>query len=472
MECGCLFYYRGRGTYYNNQTSGQYNPSSYPYSQAPGYYPNVTASPGGSMPMGSPQNAVPVQPMNLGPAHGQQNPYMMPQQVGYNMYQNQQRGAYMSPSVPGGYPPRMANGSQNGNMATYSIGSSATTPAASGSSLQKAVREKRVLTITDKDGNPIEIGGSKPASSLNAAASTVAPAPEQEKSEAKTPKTSLLEAAKKAIEEKEAAEKEKAAKDEAEKAAAEEAAKVAAAKALEEEEEAARKQKEEEELAKAKKEEEERQKAEAAKKAEAEKEAKATEEENRLRRSKIFGGGKGGSLSSLAARLDAQTEQKEGETEKKSAANDEKPEIIKEEEKQKVTPKPVEESSPAPATPVTLRPSGGGLRPGGALRPGGSLRPGGASPMAPQTSGSRRVISKEELLRFRDLDICTCRPDDLQDMTVVVDSRRSNNRQGGGGGRGNGGNWGKESLPNNQRRRSSQNGEDQWARNRVSLIVP
>ena len=36
----------------------------------------------------------------------------------------------------------------------------------------------------------------------------------------------------------------------------------------------------------------------------------------------------------------------------------------KEEEKQKVTPKPVEESSPAPATPVTLRPSGGGLRPG------------------------------------------------------------------------------------------------------------
>ena len=439
--------------------------------------------------MGSPQNAVPVQPMNLGPAHGQQNPYMMPQQVGYNMYQNQQRGAYMSASVPGGYPSRMANGSQNGNMATYSIGSSATTPAASGSSLQKAVREKRVLTITDKDGNPIEIGGSKPASSLNAAASTVAPAPEQEKSEAKTPKTSLLEAAKKAIEEKEAAEKEKVAKDEAEKvakneaekAAAEEAAKVAAAKALEEEEaarkqkeeeEAARKQKEEEELAKAKKEEEERQKTEGAKKAEAEKEAKAKEEENRLRRSKIFGGGKGGSLSSLAARLDAQTEQKEGETEKESAANDEKPEIIKEEEKQKVTPKPVEESSPAPATPVTLRPSGGGLRPGGALRPGGSLRPGGASPMAPQTSGSRRVISKEELLRFRDLDICTCRPDDLQDMTVVVDSRRSNNRQGGGGGRGNGGNWGKESLPNNQRRRSSQNGEDQWARNRVSLIVP
>lgn len=264
-----VFYYRGRGNYYNNQTSGQYNPSGYPYSQAPGYYPNVTASPGGSMPMGSPQNAVPVQPMNLGPAHGQQNPYMMPQQVGFNMYQNQQRGAYMSPSVPG-YPPRMANGSQNGNMATYSIGSSATTPAASGSSLQKAVREKRVLTITDKNGNPIEIGGSKPASSLNAAASTAAPAPEQEKSEAKTPKTSLLEAAKKAIEEKEAAQKEKIAKEEAEKAAAEEVAKIAAAKALEEEE-AARKQKEEEELAKAKKEEEERQKAEAAKKAEAEK---------------------------------------------------------------------------------------------------------------------------------------------------------------------------------------------------------
>jgi len=61
------------------------------------------------MPMGSPQNVVPVQPMNLGPAHGQQNPYMMPQQVGYNMYQNQQRGAYITPSVPG-YPPRMTKG--------------------------------------------------------------------------------------------------------------------------------------------------------------------------------------------------------------------------------------------------------------------------------------------------------------------------------------------------------------------------
>ena len=98
--------------------------------------------------------------------------------------------------------------------------------------------------------------------------------------------------------------------------------------------------------------------------------------------------------------------------------------------------------------------------------------------------GTRRVFSKAELLKFRDLDICCCKPDDLPDMTVSVNhSQGGGGRrgQGGGGGRGGGGGggrgggggqWGKEAMPNQNRRRQGQDGGgggggDQWARNKV-----
>ena len=52
-------------------------------------------------------------------------------------------------------------------------------------------------------------------------------------------------------------------------------------------------------------------------------------------------------------------------------------------------------------------------------------------------------------------------------MTVSVNSQRG--RGGGGGGGGGRGQWGKEALPNGQRRRQNQGGSegDQWARNKV-----
>jgi hypothetical protein len=98
-------------------------------------------------------------------------------------------------------------------------------------------------------------------------------------------------------------------------------------------------------------------------------------------------------------------------------------------------------------------------------RPGG-LRPGGASPLQSSSvqqqtkSNTRKVFAKEELLKFRDLEICLCRPDNLQDMTVR----------------------GRESLPfskphHYQQRRQSQSiggrgggGGDQRARGRVRLF--
>lgn len=83
--------------------------------------------------------------------------------------------------------------------------------------------------------------------------------------------------------------------------------------------------------------------------------------------------------------------------------------------------------------------------------------------------GTRRVFTKAELLKFRDCDICCCRPDDLPDMSVSVNTRGGPRGGGGGGGRGQ---WGKESLPNHGgggRRRQGGDGE-QWARNKVSDV--
>ena len=116
-----------------------------------------------------------------------------------------------------------------------------------------------------------------------------------------------------------------------------------------------------------------------------------------------------------------------------------------------------------PAPVLALRP-GGGLRPSGTLRPGG-LRPGGASPMQSssvqqQTKGTtRKIFAKEKLLKFRDLEICRCRPHDLQDMTVsaqtnslMVGGRESRGGRRGGNGGGRGGQLGRKKLSNQKRR--------------------
>jgi|AntRauTorckE5430_2_1112549.scaffolds.fasta_scaffold00338_5 hypothetical protein len=59
-----------------------------------------------------------------------------------------------------------------------------------------------------------------------------------------------------------------------------------------------------------------------------------------------------------------------------------------------------------------------------------------------QTKGTtRKVFAKEELIKFRDLEICRCRPHDLQDMTVTAENLFHQKRRWGqyNGGRGGGG---------------------------------
>lgn len=117
----------------------------------------------------------------------------------------------------------------------------------------------------------------------------------------------------------------------------------------------------------------------------------------------------------------------------------------------------------------SLRP--GGLRPGaGTLRPGGSIRQSSSE----TTTGhkTRRVYTKEELMAFRDLDICCCRPEDLTDMTIMVDRKGGDNRNMGrgggvvGGGRGQ---WARQSLPMDQKRSGRGEGGE-WSRAKVRFL--
>jgi hypothetical protein len=269
-------------------------------------------------------------------------------------------------------------------------------------------------------------------------------------------------------------------KEEAERLAKE---KEEAERLAKEKEDAERLAKEKEEAERLAKEKEEAEKLEKDKVQQQKAESKSTEtvksvlSRNFESRGRKFGDG-GGSLSALAAKLERNKVEKRDHKKLDYKAPDrrDKESRLKEAAENTSTESEVTMNS---ASAQSLRPGGNGgggaLRPGGGLRPGGSLRPGGGfrpenvSPVPSsnlQKSGNRRVFTKEELLRFRDLDICCCRPNDLQDMNVTIIHRGA---RGVGGGRSNAGQWGKESIPNHGQRKR-QGDSEQWARARVSTM--
>mmetsp|Transcript_26792 Transcript_26792/g.39979 ORF Transcript_26792/g.39979 Transcript_26792/m.39979 type:complete len:1100 (-) Transcript_26792:207-3506(-) len=305
-------------------------------------------------------------------------------------------------------------------------------------------------------------------------------------------------AAKKAKEEEERLKKE--AEEKARKEAEEKARKEAEEKARQEAEERARKEAEE----RARKEAEERARKEAEERARKEAEERARKEaEERARRE-----------AEERAKKEAEARAKK-EAEERAAPS--LSSLVSRLESKKEEEIPAASPGTAPLRPggAYLRPGGGGglrpggpppglgLRPGGAgLRPGAPLRPGGGVAAGSSRSGSpsttsaaaggasasngsgdrarkkRRVYSKAELLRFRDLDICCCRPQELPDMTIQRGGNTSTNRRSGRGGEGGGNQWARTSMPPNgtdnnrggpNDRRSNRgnrnnNGGDQWKR--------
>lgn len=108
---------------------------------------------------------------------------------------------------------------------------------------------------------------------------------------------------------------------------------------------------------------------------------------------------------------------------------------------------------------------------------------------ANRPKGKRRVYSKTELLRFREMDACICRPPSLPDMTIERGPSRNNNndrndRQRGGGGGGGGGQWSRgmaapprrQSSANNfqqqQQQQQQQGGGKQWTRGQAPPPPP
>lgn len=163
---------------------------------------------------------------------------------------------------------------------------------------------------------------------------------------------------------------------------------------------------------------------------------------------------------------------------------------------------PTPTSTPAPTPASGLRPGGApspGLRPGGGgpsptagagLRPGGGLSrsaptpPSSSAGLAKVGSGKRHVYTKQEILSFRELDCCLCRPQNLPERVISRmaaqgggggggggggDRRRGgNNRQGGGGS-----DWSRGSAPptrarpqpgNQPPQQQQQQGGSQWSR--------
>ncbi len=89
----------------------------------------------------------------------------------------------------------------------------------------------------------------------------------------------------------------------------------------------------------------------------------------------------------------------------------------------------------------------------------------------PAAKKRRIVWSKAELLGFRDLDICCCRPDDLPDQTIQRAAGGGRGGRGGGGGGGSG--WQRGSAPppgrgggggGGNRRQSAGKGDNEWSR--------
>ena len=430
--------------------------------------------------------------------HPQQMLSMQMNQQQQQMFMHQQQQQPHQPKSmpqnnhPNGMVAQRPTGAMRPGIAGIPAGVKNTPPMTSLAKAAVQPREKKILTITDKDGNVIDFssgkkvsGSTSDPSTASTSSNTTAKATSNEasnKKEQNVPESSLkkkvqtnslLEAARKTIAAGGAANMKKEAEEKARKEAEEMARKEAEEKARKEAEEKARKEAEE----KARKEAEEKAQKEAEDKAQKEAEEKArkqTEEKAKMEaeeKAKRNSAQKPSSLSSLTAIT--QTNDKAGETEHAATMSSPLP--------------PLRPGSGGISTPSSgLRP-GGGLRPGSSLRPGG-LRPGGASPaIATTTTPStvtndqtqrerslpRRVFTKKELMRFRDLDMCCCRPDDLPDMTIKIGGGRGMNRNSSKGGSGGGGQWGHQSLPHMERQRSDRRqnndkGGNQWDRGRVS----
>ena len=82
------------------------------------------------------------------------------------------------------------------------------------------------------------------------------------------------------------------------------------------------------------------------------------------------------------------------------------------------------------------------------------VAPAAAPEMVSSTNGKRRVYSKSDLLRFKEMEVCCCRPPDLPDMTIekgpMRDQSSSNDRRRGSS-------WSRgQAPPPSARRQSSQ----------------
>jgi len=334
-------------------------------------------------------------------------------------------------------------------------------------------RMRKPLEIKDKDGNVIDLKAPKKASGQGASSAN--------KSADDVTFGSFGEDGSAAFSEKQqAAENKKKEEAELKQKEAAEAAAVAAAKKKAEEEVAARKKAEEEVAARKKAEEEAKIAAEEAarKKAEEEEAAKlAAEEAARVKAEEEAARIKAEEAAAAQAAAEEAARKKKLEEEATAAlkaaeeAERKRLEVIEmtrilEEERARAEKKAAEEeeqrrrkvqdaaSKPLSSrtiraeesTPVaTIATPAPGLRPGGfrpgrsaisaGLRPGG-FRPGGSSMASASAvsadssgvgNGTKKIYTKEALLRFKDHETCLCKPSNLPDMTIGLGGGQGSN---------------------------------------------
>ncbi|KAG7345792.1 MIF4G domain containing protein [Nitzschia inconspicua] len=297
-----------------------------------------------------------------------------------------------------------------------------------------APRVRKALVITDKSGKPIELPNSKPGTSATTAvaattATTTTTSPPAAKPPSSDAGEKLKQAALAAIQ----------AKDEKKKREQEEKDEAAAKKQLEQQQ----------------KEEEEEKTAAAAAAAEAAAKAKQEKEDADAKKAAAAAAAaaaKPAPKSSLASLLSKQEEKEEDDLSMAMAATS----ISAETTAATTAPTTVSEESAPEPTPV-LTPTNGGPR--------------------------RFVFSKNELLRLKELPVCTQRPADLPEFVITREpskrpggddsrrDRRGSQPRGGGGGGGGGGDWQRGAAPPNRNRSQQQstqrgtNNEDApWSR--------
>jgi len=550
---------RGRGQPQQQHGQGQHYPS-------PGLRPMPVGLQGqqqrGSVGMWQPSGAGaagsdgrPLPPQMGYPNPYAASPYQQPQPTPYGQYPAQMHPSQMHPSqlryppnagqppqpyrpgMPGGPPmmqpmqpmqnqppqhgmPGMSR-TMTGMMNAPMVGGMAPPPQSS-AARPAAAAPRKALTITDKDGNVIDLSAGKKEETANAAADGTGDGKDATKEITAGVSSLQLAAAGSTSNDAGAALRR----------AAEEAIASGGAKKLREKQE----REEREKMEKTKKEEEEKTRLEEErKKKEAEEEEekrKKKEEEERLERERI---------AKEEARIRQEAEERARkefeERQRKEAEEKAERERLEEEALAKLAEEKAAASTPAPASVSTtgsagtvppgfgvnaavatadgngvgeggaapsasatpapspstasfrpggkLRPGGAGLRPGsGGLRPGapGGLRPGSSSSAATATDGdgnnnasgdggartrplSNRaplIYSKEMLLSLRDLEYCCCKPTDLPDMTIQRGG--GGNRRQSRGARPNESDWTRGSVMPSQSGNRDGGGGGDWSR--------